>query len=197
MDSIQSKALIWLLNLVVAVVLVLAGIGVGWYMHAPAPAKVETAAASAVQPDGSLIVERKPDATAKPKMMVPKGATVERVMQFTVQASAVAANVPDASGAAEKECPPVTLDLALVRMQDRSRQIIARALDGTILAALDTPVESAYIADPLRWAAGIGYDTDRRPKALVDYDFDRVRVGGGLSIKDGRPLPEARVMWRF
>lgn len=103
------------------------------------------------QADGSLILERKPDPTVTAKQAVPKRSKLERVAQVTVQ--------PD-KGPAEpdKPCPPVTVDLSILREPDGGRRILASSPDGRVVAGLDIPVEPATLLHhPPRWAIGATY----------------------------------------
>lgn len=87
--------------ILIAVVLVAIGAFVGWYFARPVPV-VEKPAPEVKQDDGSVIVERAPDAKAKPKHKIPNGAKVERTASVTVQGEGL--KMP---GGEIKPCPPV------------------------------------------------------------------------------------------
>lgn len=59
-----------------------------------------------------------------------------------------------AQSIAPADCPPVLLDMALVRLHDQTRRVIAKAEDGEILAAIDTPSKppTSPRPDRGRWA---------------------------------------------
>jgi hypothetical protein len=128
-----------------------AGGMLGWKLRAPKRV-IETPAPAVVQPDGSLILERRPDPAARPQQQIPKGAVVERIDRVRVR-SFVAATDPTPGSAPEAKdnpqpatpCPDVTVDLSLVRMPDQTRRVIASSPDGQIVGGLDVPVESAAV----------------------------------------------------
>ena len=170
-----------------------AGIGLGWKIYSPKPLKPETWAAPVTQTDGSVILERKPDPSAKPDQIVPKGAVVERVVHLTVQSHGqplaeipptsgsnpgVVANLPVATP--QIPCPPMRVNLTLLRMQDESRRVVASSPDGDILDGVDIPVDAAKPQPkPLYWS-GAG---------LVGYDnFRKIRVYGGAAVYSRGPF---------
>lgn len=135
-------------TLAAIVLAIFAAAAVGWWAGQPKPVQ-ETAAPEQRQADGSVVLERRPDAQAKPKQKIPRKAKVERVAQVTVQ--------PD-TGTGGEPCPPVSIDMSLVREPDGSRRLLASSPDGTIVGGVDVPVESATTpAEPKRWAAGLSW----------------------------------------
>lgn len=98
------------------------GLGLGWKMNQPKTVQ-ETAAPAQIMTDGGLMLERQPDATAKPKQAIPKGATLERSVSV-----AVMPRIPGASPEAKASRAPVTVDLSLVEMPDQTRRVIASSL---------------------------------------------------------------------
>ena len=176
-------------------------VAITWWLMRPVPV-VETAAPAVTQSDGSLVVERAADANAKPVHKVPKGATVERVVQIDVRprrpATVKDSLTPDgpepaALGhgvvlpSAAAPCPPVRLDLSLVREPDGARRVVASSPDGDILRALDIPVETAALPPaPHRWAAGASWEPRMQTPGLwIERDLGRVRLG--LDINQTRP----------
>jgi hypothetical protein len=143
-----------------------AGIGLGWKIFRPKPvATVEVAMPAARQADGSLILERAPDANAKPAQQIPKGAKVERIERIVVRPTApstsAAATAPTSGpgqpAAAIPGLPPtMTLDETILRMPDESSRVVVSSPDGTILSGVDMPVSPAP-QEPQRTALG-GYD---------------------------------------
>jgi hypothetical protein len=180
---------------------VITGLGGGWLLWHPKPAAVETYATAQRQADSSLVLERKPDATAKPAQQIPKGGTVERVVQVTVQPKPVpssevyplvsnglpvstdsgAKSTPDVSSPMSKSdsliCPPVRVDLSLVRMKDQTRRVIASSPDGAVVGGVDIPVENATPQKVLKWAAGPVYTNQRTWGAFIDRDLGPLRLG--------------------
>ena len=143
-----------------------AGVGLGWKIFRSKPvAAVEVALPAQRQTDGSLILERAPDANAKPAQQIPAGAKVERIERIVVRPTApstsVAATAPtNGSGQLGAEpipaLPSTTVDLTLLRMKDDTQRVVASSPDGTIVGGVDIPVSSTP-AEPKRTAIG-GYD---------------------------------------
>ena len=119
---------------------------------------------AARQADGSLILERAPDAKAVPAQQIPKGAKVERIERIQVRASSApaAATAPtNGSGLPAAALTPAlpsttTVDLTLLRMPDDTQRVVASSPDGTIVGGVDIPVSSAP-REPKSTAIG-GYD---------------------------------------
>lgn len=167
------------------------GLGLGWKLYRPKPPKVEAYAPEARQKDGSLILERKPQTLDQAKAVVklpliPKGGKVERLVKVTVQPSASpslpAIPTPGSgvSSTAKPVCPPVTVDLALVRMPDHTQRVIASSPDGTVLSgSLDIPVvPDRPSPKPLLWAAGgLWNPADRTYGAYLRRAMGPLEVG--------------------
>jgi hypothetical protein len=183
-----------------------AGFLLGWGIYHPRSAPVETYAPPVVQKDSSLVVERKPDANAKPGMIVPKGGTVERLIHLSVRPQPETTVVHDTvltvsgtKGAVSESsstygadsgkkvtitCPPLKIDLALVRLPDNTRRVVAKATGGKILAAVDIPVESAAPERPLAWSAGPIFDVANRSwGAAVTRELGPIRLLGAMSAQ--------------
>ena len=161
------------------VVLVLATLLAGWYLYGPKPPVPETYAPEARQADGSLVLERKPSATAKPKQVVPQGAKVERVVELTVQPTAPA---PSADGQVVAPCPPVQVDLSLVKMPDDSRRVIASSPNGEVLTGVDIPVEPVRSQRIPVWAAGVTANPiDKLYGVFLDRDLGPFRLGAEIN----------------
>lgn len=169
-----------------AVVAAIAGAGLWWITRPPAPVpEVVTPAPAVVQADHSVVVERAPDAHPKPPPhMLPKGAVEERRDTFVAAPAAGASSVQ--------------IDLSLVRMPDNGRRVVASSPDGTIVSALDVPIEPGLVPPPLKWAAGMSFDTRHAVGIWVDRDVGRLVVGGALSrLPDGKTEAQVRVGVRF
>ena len=158
-----TKIGVWVLA---AGLIFVAGIGLGWKIFRSKPvAAVEVALPAQRQTDGSLILERAPDANAKPAQQIPAGAKVERIERIVVRPTApstsAAATAPT-NGSGQLAAGPIpalpstTVDLTLLRMKDDTQRVVASSPDGTIVGGVDIPVSSAP-AEPKRTAIG-GYD---------------------------------------
>lgn len=172
-------------NSIVASIAIAVGLALGWGIyHTPAP-KPEPAAPEIRQKDGSLVLERAPSGLKagapggsiplKPAQEIPKGAKVERIVQVTVQPKAVelpaglpggrptiAGAVGEApEGHSAQPCPPVTIDLSLVRMPDKTQRVLASSPDGSVIGGIDVPIQAQAIPRIQRWTAAalVGYDT--------------------------------------
>jgi hypothetical protein len=167
----------WLAWLVLVISALVGAAALGWWLGQPKPVQ-ETAAPAQRQADGSLVLERKPDAAAKPKQQIPPKAKLERVAQVTVQPSAAPAGEP---------CPPVSVDMSLVRNEDGSRRMLASSPDGTIVGGVDVPVESAAPPEaPPRWAAGLSWSHAKQTGGMwIERDvplFSKVvRIGAEVN----------------
>lgn len=164
----------------VVVVAVFAG-GLWWVTRDPAPIPENTAPAPMVrQADHSVIAERKPDPHPKPAPhKIPAGYVEERRESVHV--------APDPSKT------DVQIDLSLVRKGDE-RRVIASTPDGTIVSAVDIPIEPAMIPPPpLKWAAGMSYSSDRQTGLWLERDIGRLRLGAEVSKGQGKPRAELRV----
>jgi hypothetical protein len=181
-NDIQKGLIAWALAFA-------AGLGTGWTLWRPETPKPETYAPPVRQPDGSLVLERKPQEDAKPAQTVPKGAKVERIVQVTVQPHASPVlSPPSVSGASDSAnaparppCPPVRVDLTLVRMPDQSRRVLASSPDGQVIGGVDIPVEAAVPQRALKWAAGPSWNpSDRTFGAWIERDAGFLRLGADL-----------------
>jgi hypothetical protein len=132
-----------------------------------------------------VIAERRPPATRKAPHTIPKGATEERRAQIKVKPPAPVLD----------DCPPVTVDLSLVR-DDKGRRIVASSPDGQVLSAIDMPIEVAMMPTERPWAAGVSYGSDRTQGAWIERDLGRVRVGAeAIRETGGAVMVRARVGW--
>lgn len=142
---------------------VLAACGAAVWITWPAQAP-ETPAPEQRQSDGSLLLERKPAATppARPHKIPPR-TTLERTVQVTVQ--------PDAPApAAGDPCPPVTVDMSLVREESGARRVIASSPDGRVITGLDIPIEPAP-PPPRLWAAGLSWSPNQTYGVWIERDM--------------------------
>jgi hypothetical protein len=165
----------------IVVLVAVAGAGLWWVTRAPPPVpEVITAAPQVIQADKSVIAERAPDAhPPKPPHIIPKGYVEER--RETVH---VTTDVPKTD---------VEVDLSLVR-NGNERRVIASSPDGTIVSALDIPIEAGLIPPPpLKWAAGLSYSTQRETGVWLEHDIGRLRLGAEVAKGAGKPRTEIRI----
>lgn len=144
----------------------LAGLALGYQLWSAAPV-VEPPAEAVRQADGSLVLERKPDAAAKPAHQLPRGSTLERTAQITI------APTPTVDTAGHCACEEVTVDLSLVRQPDETRRVVASVEGGTLVRGVDVPVETPAHSRPLRWSIGATRDLmSGRWGGYLARDFD-------------------------
>lgn len=173
------------------------GLFIGHSLYYKPPVK-EAPAFAVKQPDKSLILARDPDAKAKPAHQIPKGATVERIVKVIVKAkpeenktiprTSSQWSEPDHVVEANNmvDCPPVNLDLSLVRLPDETRRVIVSSQNGDILDGIDIPVEAAKtVSDEKKWSVGGTYFTNKIWAARVGRDIGPVTVSGEV-LKVGR-----------
>lgn len=179
----------------------LAGIGGGYALY-HGRAILETPAPAVRQRDSSLVLQRVPDATAKPAAQLPKGATLERVVHVEVQPRAGVTPVradstvlaPGRAGGSVSPpppvappCPAVGIDLALVRLRDGTQRVVASSTSGVVLdsVSVDHPVQDVAAVKVLRWAVGPVYGSAGRAGLMLDRDAGpfRIEVGGLHGIK--------------
>lgn len=80
--------------------------------------------------------------------IIPKGSTEERRISVTVKPAQPKRDHPPFQPEADGQCripdtfvcPPVTVDLSIVR-NDKGRDVIASSPDGTVLTAINIPIE--------------------------------------------------------
>lgn len=163
---------------VIVAVVIIASLSAAWYLWKPSKVPDNKPAAAAVQSDGSIVLEKKPDPEHKAPHKVPRGDTVERSFSATVQPD----KGPDATG----KCPPVTVDLSLVRNKDQTKRVIASSSDGKVISGIDIPVEDAIpLPEPKLWAAGAAYSSKGNVGVWVDRDLGWMRLGTQVNqVKD-------------
>jgi hypothetical protein len=201
------------LVVIVAFALILVGFVVAWEIYRPRPAKLETPAPAVREKDGSLELERAPSGLIagaptgtkplKPAQEIPRGAKVERIVEVTVDPSknpssgrsgeavsggmlspsAGSPSLPRVTGA--QACPPVTVDLSLIRLKDKTQRVLASSPNGEVVGGIDVPVQDQPIPRIQRWtAAGLaGYDTHAGRNVFggqVSYSRGPFVVSGGV-----------------
>jgi len=181
-------------------VLLGAGYWIGVKTSAPTPEIIAPAAAQS-QPDGSVVAERRPVA-GPPKPAphkLPAGSVEERRVSVTVQPRArIKLPAVAEQSSAPADCPPVTVDLSLVRQGD-GRRVVASSPDGDVIGALDVPIEAGIMPTSRPWAAGISCDPARcrdSAGAWIERDLGRLRVGiEAAKQQSGGMQARARVGW--
>lgn len=186
----------------------IAGMTMGWMLWSPRPLAQEIAAPGVVQPDGSHVLPKQPDAGAKPANQVPKGTVVERIVYVEIQPKPVpkppepVAPLPGTGEPALWTPPKIRLDLTLVRAADGTRRVVASSPDGEVVGGLDVPVEAAPPPPRvLKSALGLEYSATvwGNTKSLVGHhDFGWLRVGARvgkatLTMPNGGTLSGAEV----
>lgn len=146
-------------------------------------------------PEAAVPVTVKEDARAA-------GGRVERAVSVTVRPNplptpTVVGEVPAAPSekgaepaiAAACACEDVVIDLGLMRMDDGTRRVTARARGGVIVGGIDIPVDAVRMVRPKPWAVGltVSMDMSRRRAlgAFVDRDLGPLRLGLEVSQRDG------------
>ena len=196
------------------------GAGTGWKLATrkqPAPVP----APGIRQQDGSLILPVSPvqAPVAMQSQRLPQGARVQRQVRVVVQPSASPAPsqpqepgkippLPATQDATQIPCPPVEVDLTLVKLADGSQRVIASSPSGRVLDnSVDIPVGPAP-ADVHRynWVAGVSYNVADKVGGLwLDYRIMRVTIGAEVqqvkqTLATGAPTTSAvslRVGWQF
>lgn len=183
------------------------GIAVGWMAHSPVKAVHEAAAPAQRQADGSLVLARAEGTTTPPDAphALPKGAKEERRVQVVVQPQrGVISHVQDIAPTMTKgdsmsllrdaphpgtmdscDCPPVIVDLSLVRMPDKTRRVVASSPDGVVLSGVDIPVEPIPEVRMPRWtlsALAVADLEGIRPGAMLQRCLGPVVLGAGAVV---------------
>lgn len=167
-----------------------AGMGAEWAIQRPNQVATETPAPEVRQADDSLMLAKQPDPNAKPAHQIPAGAKVEQIVSVTVIPSAEAMPQTDGfdlqdvgSPASAMPCPPVRVDLTLIRQSDQTRRVIASSPDGRVVGGIDVPVDVPDKPRPTKWGAGYEYAAgtwSRTHSVLAQYDLGPVRVGARI-----------------
>ncbi|MDE2440165.1 MAG: hypothetical protein KGP14_04000 [Betaproteobacteria bacterium] len=192
----MKKIIAWLLTIAISVCV---GFGIDrWWSHRPAPVP-ESAAPAVAQADGSVVIERAGPSAPRPKPphQLPKGSTEERRVSVTV-APLIGPGIKLPANATTADCPPLEVDLSLVKMPDETRRVVASSPDGRIVGGLDIPVEPINFVAPRKWSAGLSLDPiHQTPGVWLDRDWSRLRIGVEINqtrvFRGGPTGAEARV----
>ena len=164
------------------------GLGVGWTLY-HGKATQQQAALAVTQRDGSVELAKQPDAKAKPKQEIPKGSTVVRIVEVTVQPHGQPAGAQPATsgsvqpvGGSPLSLPPVTLDLTLTKDPQGQERVIASSPDGTVTGGIDIPVADAVAVKATPWAVGVSRSIEWPSGkqvwgGLIERDLGAFRAG--------------------
>lgn len=188
---IGRDRLFWLGIFIGAALIFAGGIATGWYFYGPKADQAEQYAAPVRQKDGSMVLEKKPGASAEAdaaaaKPEIQKGGKIERTVVVTVKprakpqppAEPVQPNPDGTCPAAQaQECPPVTVRLDIVKVRDDVRRVVASSPDGDIVGGIDVPPAEPTMRKVPAWAAGASITQDKRWGVFLDRDVGPFRVG--------------------
>lgn len=180
----------WQTHLSIGAAGLLVGLLGGWWWARPVAPLREPPAPAVRQADGSLVVERVSPAAQphRPPHALPAGSREERRVSIVVQpprgvVAPETAEAPSAVLALDAcDCPPVQVDLSLVRMPDKTRRVVASSPTGTILSGIDVPLEVEAAPRLPRWTLSVVAVADKdgvRPGALLARRVGPLVVGGG------------------
>ena len=182
-----------------------AGLGGGYALyHRATPTVTEKPGAEILLPGpgGGRVVAEQPAAEPLPVPQgLPRGSRVVRRVEVTVQPNP---QPPSAlPGAAIPALAPVKVILSLVRQEDNTLRVVATAEGGTVVGAIDVPLEGQPItaAPPapkkLLYSAGAVYGTtawgDTAKGLYLDRDFAFMR--GGVEITRNAYAVAGRTGW--
>lgn len=157
-----------------------AGLAVGYYLgfQANKPTQIiESYKPAVIQADGSLVLERKPDADAKPKQSIPPQDKVDRIVTLQVEAP--------------EPVKTVTVDLTVVSEPDGSKRVIASSPDGRIIGGSDIPVAPITIPRVQSWTVGGLYNpSSKKSGGFIQYKkgpyvAQVIAIGDNLSLGVG------------
>jgi hypothetical protein len=184
------------------------GVRIGWRIWKPHARTQETKEEGYIQKDSSIVLPKQPDVNAKPKQIIPKGSVVERIVYVEVQPKKPAGQLGEdqdqTNGQSQEDkgsqadgspCPPVRVDLTLVRMPDGKHRVVVSSQNGEILGGMDTPVEEAKPVKELKWAFGLRYalssDGSKSIGPTMDYDKGALRSGADVNYVKHQSINQA------
>ena len=150
------------------------GLGFGWVLWGTQDAPVvSTAPMQEVrQVDGSVVLERTPQAPSKPPHKLPKGKETNRV-HAVIGPRFIDKGLSN-SDHIDTVCPPVVVDVSTVETTDGTR---------VVLSSPDGEVHGEHIVFPtvpvktFPWAIGAVISEKMEYGAFVDRDFGPLRIG--------------------
>ena len=174
----------------------LSGIYIGYKMFDSKPEIVyQHSAGEVVVNSNTKILAKQPDKDAKADMPLPKGATLERAVKFSVKQKAqpkqegtqtpnVEGKVGGVSGetSLDELCPPIDISLALILDKDKQQRVEAYSPNGDIMGGIDIPVRDITIPkEAKKWAIGMSYNTLEAKGLWVERDIGRIRLGAEVT----------------
>lgn len=172
----------------------LSGVYIGYKMFDSKPEIVyQHSAGEVVINDSTKLLAKQPDKEAKADMPLPKGATLERVVKFSVKQKAKAKQSQEGTESGDVEgkvggknsetslddlCPPIDISLALILDKDKQQRVEAYSPNGEIVGGIDIPVRDITIPkEAKKWAVGMSYNTLEVKGLWVERDVGRIRLG--------------------
>lgn len=173
----------------------LSGIYIGYKMFDNKPeVVVQHSAGEVVINDSTKLLAKQPDKNAKADTPLSKGATLERLVKFSVkqkklpaqpkQEGTQTANVEGKVGGKNSEtpldelCPPIDISLALILDKGKQQRVEAYSSNGEIVGGIDIPVHDITIPkEAKKWAVGMSYNTLEVKGLWVERDVGRIRLG--------------------
>lgn len=191
----------------------LLGVYIGYKVFDNSPqVVVQHSAGETVLDENTKLLAKEPDKNAKADMPLPKGATLDRVVKFSVkqktkpkQEGPQTPNVEGKIGGVSGEtpldelCPPIDISLALITDKDKQQRVEAHSSNGEIVGGIDIPVRDLTIPkEPNKWAIGASYNTAKIKGIWLERDLGRIRLGAeAQEVPMYGNVYTARVGWTF
>ena len=140
------------------------GLGLGWKVFRKVPTVAsERPEAQVIQKDGSVVLARTTDPTAKPEMIVPKGDRVLHQGYLTVRFASGAATA-QTTGSPQQAAPPLPsvpdlptplrIDYSLLQQPDGTDRLVFKGPSGTVVGGEDVVVSEPAQPRALNWTVG-------------------------------------------
>ena len=120
------------------------GFFIGRAVYITPKPKQETFAQKVIQTDGSVIIERNPYENTK-KIIKPTDSKLIRQAFFEIKPNNEA---------------NIKLNLSLIRLEDQTMRIIAKTDNGTIINAVDVPIDPLGRRLEAKWGLGVIYGNE-------------------------------------
>jgi hypothetical protein len=175
---------------------------------------VQHSARETVLDENTKLLAKEPDKNAKADMPLPKGATLERIVKFTVKQKRLSAKVQEVVESGKQQgmdggisgdksldelCPPIDISLALITDMDKQQRVEAYSPNGEIVGGIDIPVRDLTIPkEQNKWAIGASYNTAKIKGIWLERDLGRIRLGAeAQEVPMYGNVYTARVGWTF
>ncbi len=207
------------IKLIIAVVLLslscLFGVFIGYKVFDNKPQIVVQHSASEKRIDkDTIILAKEPDKNVKADIPMPKGATLDRVVKFSVKQKAKPKDIQEAPQTHRQQgdlggktgdkpldelCPPIDISLALITDKDKQQRVVASSPNGDIVGGIDIPAHDLTIpAEPKKWAIGASYNSLKVGGIWIERDVGRIRLGvEAQSVPMYGNVYTARLGWKF